>query len=85
MIIINDLSVSYQKGIKVINGLNLQLSLNEVHGLVGLNGSGKTTLLNTIFSIIKQENGSITYNNEKLTKKSIGYLETGITWHSEIG
>jgi len=84
MIIINDLSVSYQKGIKVINGLNLQLSLNEVHGLVGLNGSGKTTLLNTIFSIIKQENGSITYNNQKLTKKSIGYLETENFFYTNI-
>jgi len=84
MIIISNLSVSYQKGIKVINGLNLQLDLDEVHGLVGLNGSGKTTLLNTIFSIIKQENGSITYNNQKLTKKSIGYLETENFFYTNI-
>lgn len=84
MIIINNLSFSYQKGIKVINGLNLQLELNEVHGLVGLNGSGKTTLLNTISGIIKQENGSITYNNEKLTKKSIGYLETENFFYTNI-
>jgi ABC-2 type transport system ATP-binding protein len=76
MIIIEYLQVSYQSKIFVIDNLNLSLTDKTVHGLIGLNGSGKTTLLNTIFGILKPDNGNITYNNQKISKKDIAYLES---------
>lgn len=74
MILIKDLSVSYNKKENVIEGLSLQLQKNNIHGIVGLNGAGKTTLLNTIFGLKKQNRGEILWNGEKLTKKSIAFL-----------
>jgi len=76
MIILKDLTISYKKGENIINTLNLKLKSKTVHGLVGLNGAGKTTLLNAIFGIIKQTKGSIEFENQKIRKQQIGYLET---------
>jgi len=84
MLIIDNLSVGYRKGINVLNGLSLKLKSNKIHGLVGLNGAGKTTLLNTIFGILKQTTGTIIFNDEKLTKKQICYLENENFFYSNI-
>ena len=83
MILINNLSVSYNKR-KVINSLNLSLKEHAIHGIVGLNGSGKTTLLNTIFGIKKQESGEILFNGKNINKKQIAYLPTENFFYSYI-
>jgi ABC-2 type transport system ATP-binding protein len=59
MLSIKDLTVAYDKHV-VIESLNLEFESGQIHGLVGLNGSGKTTFLNTIYGLIKPEQGSIT-------------------------
>ena len=76
MISIKDLYISYKKNETVIKRLNLNMQVNNIHGIVGLNGSGKTTLLNSIFGIKKYQKGEITFNNDRLTKKIITYLPT---------
>ena len=76
MILINNLSVSYNKNENIIEDINLEMEKNCIHGIVGLNGTGKTTLLNSIFGIKKYNKGEILYNNEKLTKKHISFLPT---------
>jgi len=76
MISIKNLTISYKKNENVIDGLNLQMQDNCIHGIVGLNGSGKTTLLNSIFGLKSHDEGDILYNNEKPSKKSIAYLPT---------
>jgi len=84
MLIIENLSVGYKKDINVLKGLSLKFNSNKVHGLVGLNGAGKTTLLNTIFGILKQSDGTIIFNDEKVTKKHICYLENENFFYSNI-
>lgn len=76
MISIDGLHISYDDEQNVINGLNLELQTAMIHGIVGLNGSGKTTLLNSLFGFVRPNSGSITFNSESLTKKSIAYLKT---------
>lgn len=76
MISIDGLHISYDGEQNVINGLNLNLQTAMIHGIVGLNGSGKTTLLNSLFGFVRPNSGSITFNSETLTKKSIAYLKT---------
>jgi ABC-2 type transport system ATP-binding protein len=76
MILINNLSVSYDKQDNVIENLNLQLNENCIHGIVGLNGAGKTTLLNSIFGLKRYNQGEILFNKKKLTKKDISFLPT---------
>jgi len=76
MIIIENLVVSYNKGHNVIDSLNLTLSQNSINGIVGLNGAGKTTLINSIYGLKSIDTGIIKYNDVKINKKKISFLET---------
>nr|WP_319398343.1 ATP-binding cassette domain-containing protein [uncultured Carboxylicivirga sp.] len=76
MITINNLTVSYRKNKKIISNLNLDLADQMIHGIVGMNGAGKTTLLNTLFGLIKANEGSVIFNNKSINKKDIAYLLT---------
>jgi len=84
MIIIKDLTVSYEKPKKVINGLSLSLGEDTIHGIVGLNGSGKTTLLNTLYGLKKPDAGEIRRDGSPLTKKQMSYLVTENFFYSNI-
>ncbi len=84
MISIENLTVSYDKKVKVLDDLNLILNDGQIHGIVGLNGAGKTTLLNTIYGLIKKDSGEIKSDGGIITKKLIGYLETENYFYSNI-
>jgi len=84
MITIKDLTVSYEKPQKVINGLSLSLGEDTIHGIVGLNGSGKTTLLNTLYGLKKPDAGEIRRDGSPLTKKQMSYLVTENFFYSNI-
>lgn len=72
-IIINDLTKDY-KGFKLHIPF-LELHYGKVYGLYGENGSGKTTLLKLIASIIKHDEGTITFNPaSKKTPPEITFL-----------
>jgi ABC-2 type transport system ATP-binding protein len=83
MLQIQNLSVYYQQN-PVINQLNLSIEKGSIHGLVGLNGSGKTTLFNTIFGLLKFQNGTITFDNQALNSQKIAYLETHNYFYSYL-
>lgn len=84
MISIENLVVSYEKNVNVIDNLNLSLSIGLIHGIVGLNGSGKTTLLNTIYGLKRQSAGNVLCNDGKLGKKDASYLATENFFYSNI-
>jgi len=84
MIFIKKLSFSYKKSHIVLGDLSLQLQDHFIHGIVGLNGSGKTTLLNSIFGLLKPDNGEIIYKNKTISKKDISYLPTENFFYSHI-
>lgn len=54
-------------GIKALKGISLELSGNELVGLIGPNGSGKTTLVNTINGIYQPDGGEIIFNGKKIS------------------
>jgi ABC-2 type transport system ATP-binding protein len=84
MISIKDLNISYVKKKPVIKSLYLDMAKNHIHGIVGLNGAGKTTLLNAFYGLKKINSGTITCNNEKITKKELSYLVTENFFYSNI-
>jgi len=84
MITIENLSISYDKRKSVIDHLNLSLVEGQIHGIVGLNGAGKTTLLNAIFGFQKADEGSILWDNQKISKKSVAFLQTQSFFYSNI-
>jgi ABC-2 type transport system ATP-binding protein len=84
MITISNLTISYKKGLNVINSLNLTLNESLIHGIVGLNGAGKTTLLNSLYGLQKHDEGIIQFDNKRINKKEVSYLVTENFFYSNI-
>jgi ABC-2 type transport system ATP-binding protein len=58
LLAIDDLYKKFGKN-SVLNGLNLHVGKNEIHGLVGLNGAGKTTTIECVLGLKPFNAGSI--------------------------
>jgi ABC-2 type transport system ATP-binding protein len=84
MIIIENLIVSYDKGQNIIDSLNIVISDDTINGIVGLNGAGKTTLLNSVYGLKSINSGDIKYNNRKINKKEVSFLETENYFYSNV-
>lgn len=84
MITIENLVVSYNKGQNIIDSLNIAISDYTINGIVGLNGAGKTTLLNSVYGLKRINSGDIKYNNRKINKKEVSFLETENYFYSNI-
>jgi lipopolysaccharide export system ATP-binding protein len=76
-----DLCKSYNSRM-VVNNVNLEVKRGEIVGLLGPNGAGKTTTFYMIVGIIQPDGGSITFDNQEITRlpihkrarHGIGYL-----------
>lgn len=53
-------------GIRALDGVSLDVSGEDLVGLIGPNGSGKTTLVNTIGGIYKPTGGQILFDGEAI-------------------
>lgn len=62
MILANNLSKTYNNGVKVLNINNLEIPKGQSFGLVGNNGAGKTTFFSLLLDLIQPSTGSITNN-----------------------
>ncbi len=62
-----DVSFSYLKDTKVLNGINLKISKGEIIAFVGASGSGKTTMLSLILKFIKPDNGDIFIDDKNIS------------------
>lgn len=75
---IKNLKKSYGKH-KVLDDLDLEISVPDIYALVGPNGSGKTTLFSTIANIIQKNSGEISVfgipNTDKNIFKKMSYLK----------
>jgi ABC-2 type transport system ATP-binding protein len=79
MIQIKDLNFLF-KNQQILNNVNLDLSMGNCYGLLGVNGSGKSTLLNCIANILPPNRGQIVINdlvykeNAVQIKKLFGFV-----------
>lgn len=67
MLKIDDLCVNYG-GIKAVRNVSFEVPDGKIVTLIGANGAGKSTILRTITGLVHAAGGSITYNDEELTK-----------------
>lgn len=74
MLEIKNLSVSF-KDKNVLQNLNLEIEEGIILGILGKNGAGKTTLFESLYQSQKY-NGEILWQNQKLHRENISYLET---------
>lgn len=74
--------VKKYKHTAIVNGVDINLSNNEIVGLLGANGAGKTTCFNMLIGLINNDRGEIFIDAEEITalpmheraRKGIGYL-----------
>ena len=57
--------------LKVLKGIDLDVSKNDVISIIGPSGSGKSTLLRCLNLIEKPSSGDIYFNEKKITDKNI--------------
>ena len=55
---------------KVLENITFNVKKGEITALLGLNGVGKSTLLKIIMGLVKQDEGELLFNGEKLNYKT---------------
>jgi len=70
LLVAKNLSKSYASRM-VVNSVNIEVKRGEIVGLLGPNGAGKTTTFYMIVGIIHPDNGTITFDNQDITRQSI--------------
>ena len=77
-----DLGVGYGRT-HVLEGVNLDLGADRIHGLLGRNGTGKTTLLSAVASLRRPSRGTLRidgedpFENERLMEQICLIRESG--------
>ncbi|WP_215141535.1 ABC transporter ATP-binding protein [Exiguobacterium qingdaonense] len=79
---VQGLVVKDSRGLKVVEGLDLQIRAGEVLGIAGIDGNGQTELIESISGLKKPESGKVLLNGKdvtghtprKMTEAGIGHI-----------
>jgi len=67
MLVVENLSVNYG-AIRALHQVSCSVKQGEIVALIGANGAGKTTILNTISGIVPSVGGSVSFEDEEITR-----------------
>lgn len=70
LLVIDDLSKSYNGKSKALDGINVTVGRGEFVSVIGCSGAGKSTFLRCINRLIDPTEGSVIFNGEDVTKMS---------------
>ncbi len=79
MIILNNVSFSYDKGKEILHDINLHIRKGEKTALIGANGAGKSTLIKALVGLISVT-GSIAVSGMEVSRKNLAAIrqKTGL-------
>lgn len=81
---IKNLEGWYKKGNNILSQLSLDLSKNEIVGLIGLNGAGKTTLIKIFSGLLEGYNAeSISFDGKPINLRNSNFKNQRYTVFSE--
>ncbi len=89
MLKIENLKKSYGE-VKAVKGINIEISKGEIVGLLGPNGAGKSTTISMISTLIKPDEGKITFKgadvlkNPKSIQKVLGIVPQEIALYPTL-
>lgn len=89
---LKEVEASYQRGIKILRRISLDVSRKDIICLIGPNGAGKSTVLKSIMGLVNVEKGSITLKGEEIAntkanrimRKGVSYVPQGRTVFPEM-
>ncbi|MBW1698163.1 MAG: ABC transporter ATP-binding protein [Deltaproteobacteria bacterium] len=64
---VDNISAGYGEA-DILHQVNLRVEPGQIVSIIGPNGAGKSTLLKTIFGILKPSQGTVTLNDEDITR-----------------
>lgn len=73
MLVVKNLSKTYNKGKVAVDNLSLEINDGEIFGFIGHNGAGKTTTIKCCVGILDFEEGEITLDNISVVENPIEY------------
>lgn len=77
---IEDVKAENEKGIHVLNGINLEVRAGEIIGIAGVDGNGQSELIEAITGLRKVKSGRISLKDKDLTNKSPrAVIESGVS------
>ncbi|MEJ5273072.1 MAG: ABC transporter ATP-binding protein [Spirochaetota bacterium] len=71
MIKIENLSKSYVKGKKAVDGLSFEINDGEIFGFLGPNGAGKTTTIKMMTGILNPDEGDVFIDGSSIKREPI--------------
>ena len=76
---LENISFAYETS-PVVRDLSLSIQQQDFIGLIGPNGSGKSTLLKLMGAILKQDSGSILFNESPLSQINKKQFAQSVSW-----
>lgn len=74
-------AASYQRGVKILHSISLEVPRDAIICLIGPNGAGKSTVLKAIMGLCQVESGSITFGGRDLSAmKTHEIMRLGISF-----
>ncbi|MDR1836562.1 MAG: ABC transporter ATP-binding protein [Treponema sp.] len=70
LIEVHALCFEYNKGNRILDGINLSIEVGTINVILGLNGRGKTTLIKLLAGLMKPVSGCITINEKSVLSMS---------------
>ena len=83
MISIKDVSKKFSNGVLSLDKISFEVKKGSVLGLIGTNGAGKSTLLRIISGILREDEGEVLVNGEKIFENS--RIKSKISFVSDEG
>lgn len=77
-IALQNIHFSYPNGLKIINGISINIKAGETVGIAGTTGSGKTTLIKLLLRLYDVNTGEIKIDNQNLKNWDLAFLRKNI-------